>query len=114
MALITTHVLSQNPLTSAAPTEVEAHENPPLLITLCNDVDYGKCEINTKVYDFHCHNLDKAKMGLSSIWFEDGKHIQCSLFTNADGYGDRVWVFESNPNLRNIGWIDVASSFFCE
>ncbi|TID27768.1 hypothetical protein E6O75_ATG00535 [Venturia nashicola] len=59
-------------LTKAAPADT------PLVITLCNDVNYGKCEV-VKVYRYHCNPLDKATMAVSPI-----QHSRTPMFLGAD------------------------------
>lgn len=114
-AVITT-LASLALLTKAAPADTTPLDTP-LEITLCSDADYGKCDINKEVYRYHCYQLDKATMGLSSIWFADRKGIQCRLFegTTCDiAQGSNVWILAKNPNLNGVNFNDVANSFFCE
>ncbi|TLD39534.1 hypothetical protein E2P81_ATG00521 [Venturia nashicola] len=97
-------------LTKAAPADT------PLVITLCNDVNYGKCEV-VKVYRYHCNPLDKATMAVSSIQFSNTDVIGCRLFEGAKcdiDQGSNIWVLQNNPDLNSVNFNDVANSYFCE
>ncbi|KAE9986076.1 hypothetical protein BLS_000009 [Venturia inaequalis] len=96
-------------LANAAPA------SSPLAITLCNDINYGKCEV-AQSYRSHCYVLDKATMAVSSIQFSNDFIAGCRLFesTTCDiDHGGNVWVLQSNPNLNDVNFNDVANSYFC-
>lgn len=89
-----------------------APADTPLQVTLCNDINFGNCQTPV-IYRYHCYQLDKATMGLSSIKFSSDNVIGCFLAKDLH-CKNGFWMLESNSDLRNRNFNDVANSYVCQ